>query len=161
MQLFIKNKFISLRGSSKVLDAQDNPAYNVQGKFWTITRKKFVQDLNGNTLYVVRNKFWHIFLKSAFVYDANGEKVAQIKRKIALKSKFSVRGYKDELRIDGTFIGWTFQIYKNEKLLGTIKRLLDFRDSFVLDIEDGEDAAFFVALVIAMDNIIDAERADN
>ena len=52
-----------------------------------------------------------------------------------------------------------YDIFKNGETVGAIKRNMDFmRDSFVLEINDNEDVAFFVALVIAIDNIRDKDR---
>ena len=39
--------------------------------------------------------------------------------------------------------------------VGHVARKISLRDSFVLDIQDGFDYYFFVALVIAIDNITD------
>ena len=57
MRVAIRNKWISLRGSSVVRDENEKDVMIVKGKFFTFTRKKFVQDLEGKTKYIVRNKF--------------------------------------------------------------------------------------------------------
>ena len=83
MDLLIRNKWISLRGSSVVKNLNEEDVYRVKGKFWTFTRKKFVQTLDGETKYVVRNKFWRFFAYKAFVLDAEGkERIAYLRRKI-------------------------------------------------------------------------------
>ena len=82
MDLLIRNKWISLRGSSVVKDLNEQDVYRVRGKFWTVTAKKFIQTLEGETKYVVRNKFWRLFAYKAFVYDEKGERVAFLRRKI-------------------------------------------------------------------------------
>ena len=69
MRLVIKNKWISLKGSSTVKDEQGNDVLKVEGKFWTVTHKKFIKDLEGNVHYVVRNKFWK-FIHYAFELQA-------------------------------------------------------------------------------------------
>ena len=58
MQLFIKNKIVSVGGSSYVTDENGNRVYNVKGKVFSLTRKKEIKDLEGNTLFKVRNKLW-------------------------------------------------------------------------------------------------------
>ena len=64
MDLMIRNKWISLRGSSIVRDENEQDVLKVKGKFWTVTRKKFVQTLDGETKFIVRNKFSLIVLTS-------------------------------------------------------------------------------------------------
>ena len=55
MELCIRNKWISLRGSSEIKDVDGNNKFKVRGKFWTFTRKKFINDLDDKNLYIVRN----------------------------------------------------------------------------------------------------------
>ena len=159
MKIYVRNKLTSIGGSSKVLDENKEPIYKVKGKVFSITRKKRICDLDGNVLYRVRNKYWHLFLKSAFIYDADGEKVATVKRKLAFKNDYSVQGTEDEIKIDGTIWGWNFKVIKNGQLLGTIKRNFTlFADAFEIEIDNPEDAPFMIALVIAIDNITDRKN---
>lgn len=156
MKLYVKNKFGSIGGSSKVLDENNEPVYKVKGKIFSITRKKRICDLDGNVLYRVRNKYWHFFLKSAFIYDADGEKIVTVKRKLRFKNDYSVQGTQDEIKIDGTIFGWNFKVIKNGEIIGTIKRNFTvFVDAFELDVDNPDDAPFMIALVIAIDNITD------
>ena len=48
MQLFVRNKIISLGGSSTVKDAQGNDVFKVKGNIMTVTKKKRVCDMNDN-----------------------------------------------------------------------------------------------------------------
>lgn len=154
MNLLIKNKLTSLRGSSAVTDENGQPAFEVKGRLFSITRKKTVCTLNGEKLYKVRNKFFNFFIKSAFVYDASGKKIAQVKKKF-ITHAFVVKGYKDEISIRGNIIGFNFDIVKNGNTTASISRNLTVvTDSFNLNTSE-EDAAFNVALVIAIDNIYD------
>ncbi|MCM1043801.1 MAG: LURP-one-related family protein [Corallococcus sp.] len=155
MKLQIKNKFTSLRGSSVVKDENQNDICQVKGKFFSITKKKKILDANGNLQYIVRNKWFNFLLHSAYIYDANKNKVAKVKRKLSMKQNYIVEGYQDEIRVDGTFIGYSMEVYKDEILIGSIKRQINLVDSFILDVAEDKDAPFLIALVIAIDNIQD------
>ncbi len=160
-ELKIKNNWISLGGSSYVTDMADNKVFGVKGKIVTLSRKKYIQDLEGNTLYVVRNQIVRFFVRRAFVFDAEGNKVCTIKKQyFSLRSKFFVEGYKDELVIDGNILSYNYDIRKNGVSIGHVARKISLRDSFVLTCETKEDEAFLVALVIAIDNIVDQMRSD-
>ena len=159
MQVSIRNNWISLRGSSKVKDMEERNVLNVKGKFWTFTRKKFVQDLNGNTLYVVRNKFWKLFAKKALVYNADGELVAKIRRKIfSVHDRYFITSSLGDLEIRGNILLFDYHIILNGKEIGHIARRISVRDSYVLTLDDDQNLAFFVAFVIAIDNISDERR---
>lgn len=161
MKLYIKNKFFSLRGSSSVTDETGKDVFIVKGKFFTVTRKKRVKGTDGALLYTVRNKWLNVFTHSAFVYNGDGEKVAKVKRKFGFKNQFIIEGYQDEISIEGDFISWSLDIFRNGALIGTIRRRFDLTDSFVLETDTEDDAAFMVALVIAVDNIFDNMRSSN
>ena len=162
MQLLIRNKWISFRGSSVVKDINENDYLKVQGKFWTFTRKKFVQDLNGNTLYIVRNKFWTLFARKAFVLDKDNNVIAKIRRKIfSFHDRYFIESSLGEMEIKGNILLFDYHITLNGEEVGHISRKISLRDSFVLDIKDGYDVAFFVALVIAIDNITDQRQENN
>ena len=100
MKLYIKNKLISLGGSSTVKDENGNDLYKVKGKLFSIRRKKKIYDTNGQLLYIVKNKFFKWWTKSAFVLDSHKQKIARIKNR-GLKVGFDVLGYGDEISVEG------------------------------------------------------------
>ena len=161
MEVSIRNKWISLRGGSTVKDMSENDVFRVKGKFWTFTRKKFIQDLNGNTLYVVRNKFWTLFARKAFVYNAQGEVVARIRRKIfSMHDRYFIQSSLGEMEIKGNILLHDYHITLNGKEIGHIARKISLRDSYVLSLDDDQELAFFVSLCIAIDNITDQMKED-
>lgn len=162
MQVSIRNKWISLRGGSQVKDMNENDVLKVQGKFWTVTRKKFVLDLDGNLLYTVRNKFWTLFVKKAMVYDKDGNQVAYIRRKFwSVHDRYFMQTKLGEIEIRGNILCFDYHIFLEGKEIGHVARKISLRDSYVLDIDDNQELAFFVALVIAIDNITDSRRQDD
>ena len=159
MELAIRNKWISLRGSSVVKDLQEKDVLKVQGKFWTVTRKKFVQTLEGETKFIVRNRFWHFFVWRALICDPNKKIVATIRRKVfSFHDRYFIHSDFGNYEIKGNILLFNYQILKDGKEIGHVSRKVSLRDSYVLTIDDAEDFYFFVALVIAIDNISDARR---
>ena len=159
MQLAIRNKWISLRGSSVVKDLEEKDVLKVQGKFWTLTRKKFVQTLDGETKFIVRNRFWHFFVWRALICDPDKNVVATIRRKVfSVHDRYFINSYYGNYEIKGNILLFNYQILKDGKEIGHVARKISMRDSYVLTIDDAEDYYFFVDLVIAIDNISDARR---
>lgn len=162
MQVSIRNKWVSLRGGSRVKDMNEKDVLYVKGKFWTFTRKKFVQDMEGNLLYTVRNKFWTFFVHKAMVYDKDGNQVAFLRRKFwSLHDHFFVDSKIGKLEIRGNILCFDYHISLDGKEIGHVSRKISLRDSFVLDIDDQYELPFFVALVIAIDNITDRRKDEN
>ena len=161
MELYIRNKWISLGGSSTVKDVNEKDVFVVKGKIFSFTAKKFLYDLEGNLKFVIRNKFWRIFQRKALVYDANGNQVAKVKKKIfSLHDHYFVTSSLGDLQIKGNILTFNYNITLNDKPVGHVARKVSLRDSFVLTVSDEYDAATFVALVIAIDNITDRRRSD-
>ncbi|MCR5786151.1 MAG: LURP-one-related family protein [Acholeplasmatales bacterium] len=162
MELAIRNKWVSLGGSSVVRDLNENDVLKVKGKIFTFTAKKYICDLEGNVKYIVRNKFWRLFQRKAFVEDANGNKIATVRRKIfSLHDHYYIYSSLGDLQIRGNIFEFNYQILLNGEEIGHISRKLSLRDSFVLSIDDKYDYVTFVALVIAIDNITDRRHRDS
>ena len=161
MEFIIRNKWISLGGSSYVRDINENDVLKVKGKIFTFTRKKLVQELDGTLLYTVRNKFWYLFHRQAFVFDPEGNQVGYVKRKIfSLHDHYDCTCKYGDLKIIGNILGFDYHITLNGTEIGHISRKISLRDSFVLQVNDDVDWKFFIAFVIAIDNIVDAMRSD-
>lgn len=156
MKVFIKNKLISWGGSSEVVNEKKEPMFTVRGKFFTLTKKKRMYDVEGNLLYIIRNRYWNFLSHKVFIYDAEKNKVATIKKgKWSLNAKYQIEDCVDDMSIEGKFWGRTCKILRNGKEVGVIvKDFTLLKDSFTLDAEE-KDINFFTALVIALDNITD------
>lgn len=161
MKIIVKNKFISWGGSSKVEDAAGNALYRVKGKAFSWTRKKTLTDLNGNVLYRIRNKWPTFLLHSAFVCDKNGNKLCKVRAALNFKRVYMVEDCRDKIDIEGTPLSG-MPVSRNGEYIGTItKKFWTIRDYFELDIPDGQDPTFMIALTIAIDNIHDKARGQS
>ena len=162
MQLIVRNKWVSFKGSSYVKDVNGKDVMQVEGKFWTLTYKKFIKDLDGNVVYIVRNKFWKLFAYQAYIMDKNEKIIAHVKRKVfSLHDHYSLKTEDGrEIILRGNILGYDYHITVDGKEVGHVSRKISLRDSFVLDLDDDQDPMFFVALLIAMDNITDEMAND-
>ncbi len=158
MKVFVKNKLFSLTGASKVIDENKEGVYKVKGKLklFSPTRKKKIYDMEGNLLYIVRNKFWSFFKRRALIYDGNKNKVGTLVDKIVnLNGEYFLEGYKDEIKLQGKFFSLQSTILKNGEPMAMIDRnVFAFDDAFAVEASE-EDMPLVVALVIALDNIVD------
>ena len=161
MDIYIRNKWVSLGGSSVVKNVNEEDIYKVKGKFFTFTRKKEVMSLDDELLYTVRNKFWTFFVKKAYIYNPDGTEAAYIQRKFfTIKDHYLIDSKYGQIEIVGNFFLHDYRISANNVQIGHVARKISLRDSYVLSIDDHADIPFYIALVIAIDNITD-ERRDN
>ena len=162
MELRIRNKWVSLKGSSVVKNEKEEDVLKVQGKFFSIRRRKYICNLNGETLYMVRNRFWNFFRHATYVFDKDMKVVARVQTKFwTLHDHLNVESDLGELVIRGNILGFNYSITLNGKQIGHVARKISLRDSFVLTLDDDQDPYFFTALVIALDNISDNRNSDN
>ena len=161
MQLIVRNKWISLKGSSYVKDVNGKDVMKVEGKFWTVTHKKFIKDLDGNLVYTVRNKFWSFLTQYAMIYDDKGQEIARLRKKIfSLHDHYDIKTTYGLMSLRGNILGFDYHITLDGEEIGHVGRKISLRDSFFIDIDETKiNPAFVVALVIALDNMAD-ERAE-
>lgn len=161
MKVYIKNKLISLGGSSEVLNENQEPIYQVKGKWISITKKKKMYDMEDKLLYTIRNKYWTFFCDKVMVFDADGERVAIIKKsKWSWNHKYEILDTENEMSIDGKFFSLKSSIMRNGKPVATISREFTLiKDAFSLE-ADEKEIAFFTALVIAFDNLKDKKQKE-
>lgn len=158
MELYIKNKWISLGGSTTVTDSNGNDVFYVKGKVFSFTKKKFLEDKNHKLKYTIRIKLFTLFHFTALIYDENNEEVIRVTRKFfSLHDHYTISSNMGDLKIVGNILQFNYKITLNGKEIGHIARKISLRDSFVLTLEDGYDPEIFTALVIAIDNITDTK----
>ncbi len=164
MRFYIKNKFASISGKSFVTDDRGNNVFEVKGNALSLRRKKRIYDMSGNLRYAVKNKLLNLFGKSAFIIDANGEKIIKMKDKL-LSTEYDIEtSTGDIITVQGVLFQGIVHISKNGREIGnftidvTLGSLFAKQDSYVLEVYNREDVALLVAFVIAYDNIHDAYR---
>ena len=162
MKLVLTNKMFSIGGASKVTAENGDEVYKVKGKMFSPTHKKKIYDMQGNLLYVVRNKWFNWLNHTAFIYNADGERVGKMrKHKLSIDNSFVLEDFEDEYKILGKIISWTFRVHKNNNEVATIRRNLTFcTDKFTLETEDVEKAQLYVAMIVGIDNITDKRQKD-
>ena len=161
MKVFIKNKLISLGGASTVTNEQQEVVFNVDGKVISPTRKKFIYDKDDNLLYVVRNRWFNMFAHKVYIYDADKNKLATIKKsKWSFNLNYKIEDCADEMELQGKWFTGESHIIRNGEKIGVIKREFSiFADRYTLE-ADEKDINFLTALCIAFDNLSDEKNRD-
>ncbi len=158
MRIYVKNKLMTLRGSSVATDENGKILYYIKGKLFSITKKKRIADADNRILYRIRNKYWRVpFTPSAvLISDGQGERICKIKPDRLFGRTFIAVGCRHEitLKSDGFMKGLT--VLKDGNEIGRIDFMFTVvKDAFTVEVYKEEDAAFMVALTIAVDNYRD------
>lgn len=158
MKIYVKNKLITLRGSSFAIDESGQNIFRIKGKLITVTRKKFILDMNGNRLFTVRTRWLNFFTHKAFVKGPDGSKILSVRNKfMAFRNNFKAESFNGQnITLQGDFLSWNITVYKNGAPIGDIHREFNIlRDAFAID-ADPENLALITAIVIAIDNVVDS-----
>lgn len=152
MTLYLKQRIFTISDKYSIFDENEDPVFNVEKQFFSIPSRFIISDINGNELFVLKKNFT-LFLASYDIYKGYYLCASVQKELSFFKAKFSVKSQYGNFVIDGDIFDHNFSILKDGISIGSVnKKLFAFSDSYVLDIIDDKNAAFFCALVIAIDN---------
>ncbi len=154
MILYIKRKVFSFTDTYNVFDENLQPIYKVESEFLALLSKIHLYDMFNRELYFIKKRF--SFMLAEYEIYKGDTLHAIVKQEFSLFTpKLSVTSQFGDFEIEGNFFAMDFRILHNGQLLGTIsKEWLTFGDSYKLEVVDDKDAAFFAALVIAIDNCL-------
>ena len=161
MKYVIKNKILSFGGGSTVTDDNGTDLYYVKGKVFTFTKMKYIRTLDKQVLYTVRNKFISLLLPKVYLMDATGKKILMIRKRslFSLRQNFdivSMDGNEHNYTIQGDYIGRHYDLLDNGIPVAHVRRNFNLiKDSFWLETDLTENAPFYIAFVIALDNYYD------
>jgi uncharacterized protein YxjI len=149
MKLLIKQRVFSWSDTYDVFDGNGNKKYFVKAEFISLGHRLHVYDVYGNELGMIRQKI--ITMLPAFDIDINGSYMGRVQRKFTMfrpKYELDFNGW----RVDGDFLGWNYDVYQACSRVAHIsKELLNWGDTYVIDIADPQDEIMSLMLVIAID----------
>ncbi len=157
MRLYMKQKVFSWKDKATVTDEYGNEKYFVEGQIISVGKKLHITDALGNEAAFVRQKAFSLMPK--FFVEINGQEVAEISKKFTfLKPKYIVNGPNWE--IGGDVFGHDYTITEGGRPVVAIhKKWMSWGDSYELNIDDGANEVLALAVVLAIDAVLDAQQA--
>ena len=80
MKVYIKNVWDLVREDSEVTNENNEPVFTVRGNYFSFGKKKKIYAINGTHLYTVRNRIFNFLSYKVYVDDAEGKRVATVKK---------------------------------------------------------------------------------
>jgi len=149
MRLLFKQRFLSWFDSYDIFDEAGNTIYNVKGQLsWGHCLK--IYDSLGNEVGMVKEKVFSFFPKF-FIYQGN-HLIGSINKEFSFfRPNFNMdfNGW----HIDGNWVEWDYRIINTlGATVATIsKQIFNWTDTYVIDINNSNDALYVLMLVIAID----------
>ncbi|MDD3428795.1 MAG: LURP-one-related family protein [Oscillospiraceae bacterium] len=153
MKLYIRQKVFSFNDKFDIYNEAGEPLYYCEGEIFSIGSKLRLYDMQDRELFYIKQKV----LSFMHAYDIYAQEnlCASVQEQLALfRTKLRVESSYGSFDIEGSFWEHDFSIYCNGRLLGTVQKAwMTWGDSYCLQVAQEKDAAFFTALVIAIDNV--------
>lgn len=149
MKLLFKQRFFSWFDSYDIYDEAGNTVYTVEGQLaWGHCLKVF--DIHGNEIGMVQQKIFTLLPK--FEIYMSGDYVGCINKEFSLfKPMFHIdfNGW----HVEGDFFEWDYSILdlKGQCVATVSKELFKWTDTYVIDVDDPQDALPALMLVLAID----------
>ena len=157
MKLYLKQKVFSWKDQGTVKDENGEDRFYIEGKVYSLGKQLTVTDSAQNEVAFIKQKV--LSLLPRFFVEINGEQAAEIVKKISfLKQKYVINGPGWE--VEGDFLAHDYTITDGEKQVAAIhKKWMTWGDTFEIDIENEKDEVLILALVLAIDAVMDANAA--
>ena len=163
MRFILKERIFSLRESYYIRDEQGENLWEVTGRLLSIRDKLTLRDLQGNVVATISSHL--IALRPTYTIDRPGQPDATVKKDFIniLREGFSVdmAGGLPDLRIQGDILEHSYTISRQGNTIAQVsKKWISLRDSYVVDVAEGEDAVLLLACAIVVDRITHEEDDD-
>lgn len=156
MKLYIKQKVFSWTDRFSVRDEYGQERYFVEGEFFSLGKKLHIYDTAGSEVAMISQKFWS-FLPRYFV-SVGGSEIAEIVKEFTFFiPKYEINGL--NWTVTGSFSAHDYEITKDDqKIVSISKEWMTWGDSYQLDISNPADEIAALAVVLAIDCVLAANK---
>lgn len=155
MILFMKEKDTAFKDRFFVKDEHNNIVYTVEGKAFSLSKKLTIYDARDRELAVVQKKAFALTPKYAVIVE--GEEVAELSKESSLFGKpyYKVEG--PNWTVDGDIWDRDYKVRRNMNVIVDVSKAVLQKDTYKIDIHKDINPLMAVAVVLAVDCILDAE----
>ena len=159
MKLLIQEKVFSWSDRFTVRDEAGNDRYFVEGELFSWGKKLHVTDLSGREVaYIAQQLFT---FRPRYTVYANGEAVGDVVREFTFfRPRYTVEGANGEdWDVEGDFWSHSYTVFRGgEPIVSIEKEWFTWGDCYALDIRDPADEITALALVLAIDCVIEQQN---
>ena len=160
MKLYIKQKVFSLASRFNITDDEGNERYKVEGELLSLTRRLHIYDQRGEEAALIHKELFTFMPR--FVVERDGHVTASIKKRFTLfKPVYDIEG--KGWHVEGDFFAHDYQIVDDHgSTIAYIHKVwMSWGDSFELDLVSSEDEVDLIAVILAIDVVLDSEQSSN
>jgi uncharacterized protein YxjI len=156
----IQERLLALGDDFDITDEAGRPVYHVDGKVFTLRDRLEIQDMSGREIASVQRKL--LAFRPTYEITVAGREAARIRKHFfsLLRDKYTVDvPGPDDLEVTGSILDHNFTIRRDGRAVATVsKAWLTLRDTYGVEIAEGEDDLLILATVLALDLAEERER---
>lgn len=146
MKLLIKQKVFSWFDSYNIYNENENVIYKVKGEFaWGHLLR--IYDESDMEVGLLKQKMFTLFPK--FILRVKDKEYILNKEFTFLKEVFSINDL--DMVVMGNFLGWSYEIKRNDKVIARISKKLSYTDVYEINIKDEKDSLLVLLIVLSID----------
>lgn len=156
MRYQIREKLLCLGDDFVIRDESGRLRYQVDGRAFTLLREKLsFQDASGNEVAFIREKL--LALRRSYEIHRGGDRVAVVKKDLfnLFRVGFTVDvPGPDDYEAKGSILDHEYTFRRGGRVVAEVsKRWFTLRDTYAVEIEEGEDDVLILAAAIVIDQI--------
>jgi len=156
----IRERFFHLGEDSDITDETGRPVLHVDGKVFSLRDRLVIRDPAGREVATVHRHL--VALRPTYEVTIGGEKAAEVRKHMftPFRDKFTIDvPGPDDLEMQGNLLDHDFTVRRGGQTVATVsKRWLSIRDTYAVDVAEGEDHLLILASVLALDLALDREH---
>ncbi len=159
--LYIKQKVFKITDHYPVLDEEEKVHYYVDEDFRFFGLSVHISDPKGTVLCHIEKKIIAL-LPTFYLHFSNGLELEMRSRFTFLRQVIDVGPSRLGMTIEGNIMDHDFSVFMGNRKIGHIhKKFLSWGDTYHLEIEEEEYELLFIAMVVAVDHIIDERQSSS
>jgi uncharacterized protein YxjI len=162
MRYQMTQKMFSLGDDFLIKDDEGNDAFLVDGRALSLGDKLSFQDMERNELAFIKQRL--LAWGATYEIHRNGAVAAVVKKELFtfFHCAFSVDlPGPDDLEAKGNFMDHEYRFLRDGRTVATVsKEWFTFRDTYGVEIEDGEDPVLILASTVVIDMACHEEKKD-
>lgn len=161
MRYLMRQDLFSFGDDYTIKDEHGREVYKVDGRAFTLLREKLsFEDMAGKELAFIREKL--IALTDAWEILRDGKQVAVVKKDLInlFRCGFTVDvPGPDDLDAQGNLLDHEYTFRRGDRVVATVsKKWLTLRDTYGVDIADGEDPVLILASAVVIDQVCHGKK---
>lgn len=160
-QLYIRQKVFKITDKYPITDGEGRIFYHVDQDFRLIGHTVHVFRADGSRLFTIDRQLFKLLPQYVVSFE-DGNSITLKSRFTFFRRAIDIDPDRLGLRLEGDFIDHNFSVYRGSQLIGSIhKAWLSWGDNYELRIFEETYEALFIAIVIAVDRLIDEAQSNN